>query len=92
MILPFAFHTATEAPHPVAPILESTISEGNLLWRAADFFGCSRDEIGIETLGDEDASLLIGNAAPAGQVLDLSSLVWNPEEEELTYAYKDEGA
>ena len=91
MILTFAFDTRLdEPPYPIVPILESSRSEGSLREISAARLGCEQDDIGIETVGGEDADVLIGNLAPAGQVLDLSALAWDSEAEELFYAYKDD--
>jgi len=91
LILAFAFDTRSdEPPYAIIPILESALPEAKLKTMAAARLGCEEDDIGIETVGAEDASVLIGNEAPAGQVLDLAMLTWNPEEEELSYAYKDD--
>jgi hypothetical protein len=91
MILAFAFDTRKdEPPYSIVPILESSRSEASLREVAAARLGCEQDDIGIETVGGEDADVLIGNLAPAGQVLDLAVLAWDDIEEELTYEYKAE--
>jgi len=91
LILAFAFDTRSdEPPYAIIPILESALPEAALRTKAAARVGAEEDDIGIETVGGEDADVLIGNLAPAGQVLDLSALAWDSEAEELFYAYKDD--